>query len=178
MPKYTAFLRAINVGGHVVKMDELRAMFSALKFSNVETFIASGNVIFETKAAADERLERKIEKHLEAEFGYEVGTFVRSFDEIRAISEHQAFSSEMLKKAFAVHVGFMRGALGAGAIEQAKACACEADDFTVHGREVYWLTRVPTHESKFTQRFAKITGRAVTYRNLNTIQRLAKKYSH
>lgn len=178
MPKYTAFLRAINVGGHVVKMDELRVIFSALKFSNVETFIASGNVIFETKAAADEKLERKIEKHLEAELGYEVGTFVRSFDEIRAISEHQAFSSEMLKKAFAVHVGIMRSAMNAEAIQQAKVCASDADDFVVHGREVYWLTRVSTNESKFTRKFAKIVGPAVTYRNVNTIQRLAKKYSH
>lgn len=48
MTRYFAFLRAINVGGHVVKMDRLRQVFESLAFSNVETFIASGNVIFES----------------------------------------------------------------------------------------------------------------------------------
>ena len=50
MPRYVAFLRAINVGGHVVKMERLRALFEDLGFAKVETLIASGNVIFETRA--------------------------------------------------------------------------------------------------------------------------------
>ena len=52
MTRYFTFLRAINVGGHTVKMDVLRQLFESLGFSNVETFIASGNVIFEAKTAA------------------------------------------------------------------------------------------------------------------------------
>ena len=47
MHKYIAFLRAINVGGRIVKMDALRKIFSDMGFTSVETFIASGNVIFE-----------------------------------------------------------------------------------------------------------------------------------
>ena len=43
---YVALLRGINVGGRNVKMDRLREIFESLGFSNVETFIASGNVIF------------------------------------------------------------------------------------------------------------------------------------
>ena len=59
--KYAAFLRAINVGGHIVKMDRLRTLFEAAGFRGAETFIASGNVVFESsrKSAAD--LERAIE---------------------------------------------------------------------------------------------------------------------
>jgi len=45
--RYVALLRAINVGGHVVKMDVLRKHFTKLGFTNVETFIASGNVLFD-----------------------------------------------------------------------------------------------------------------------------------
>ena len=74
MPKYFAFLRAINVGGHTVKMDYLRALFEALGFANVETFIASGNVIFETKSKDTNALQREIEKHLHQALGYEVAT--------------------------------------------------------------------------------------------------------
>ena len=47
--KAIAFLRAVNVGGRVVKMDRLRALFEGEGFTGVETFIASGNVIFDSR---------------------------------------------------------------------------------------------------------------------------------
>ena len=50
--RYVALLRAVNVGGRTVKMDRLRTLFEELKLRNVETFIASGNVIFESTAGA------------------------------------------------------------------------------------------------------------------------------
>ena len=50
MPRFIAFLRAINVGGHNVTMKELRGLFEALGLKSVETFIASGNVIFESRS--------------------------------------------------------------------------------------------------------------------------------
>ena len=174
MARYIAFLRSINVGGHVLKMDTLRDLFTQLKFSNVETFIASGNVIFETKSAA---VEKKIEQHLEKALGYAVGTFVRSIEEVQAISVHPAFEPEAVKGAFAVHVAMMRRALTPAEIAQAKACLTDTDDCHFEGRELYWLCRIPTHESKFPNKFAKIAGSDLTYRNINTIVRLAKKYT-
>ena len=50
MPRCIAFLRAVNVGGRLVKMDALRSAFEALDLADVSTFIASGNVLFETRA--------------------------------------------------------------------------------------------------------------------------------
>ena len=52
--RYVAFLRGINVGGHRVSMADLRDVFTSLKFGNVDTFIASGNVIFDAPAALAE----------------------------------------------------------------------------------------------------------------------------
>lgn len=173
MAKYVAFLRAINVGGHIVKMGELRSLFEGLKFANVETFIASGNVIFDTSATPDQKLERKIEKHLEAALGYEVGVFVRSMEEIRAISVYQPFSQMGL----VLSVGFMRYALEAGVLEQVKTFASEVDDFHVHLRESYWLCQIRTSDSKFpVKKFEKVVGGAITWRKMNTIVRLAEKY--
>ncbi len=57
MTTYVALLRAVNVGGRVVKMDALRAMISTLKVSNVESFIASGNLLFEAESRSDQKLE-------------------------------------------------------------------------------------------------------------------------
>ena len=50
--RYVALLRAINVGGRTVKMDRLRVLFEEMKLQNVQTYIASGNVIFDSSAAA------------------------------------------------------------------------------------------------------------------------------
>jgi uncharacterized protein (DUF1697 family) len=170
--KYVALLKAINVGGHVVKMEILRALFADLRFSGVETFINSGNVIFETKAAGDRKLELKIEKKLEGALGYEVGTFVRSIEEIGAVSVYKPFSREGV----VLNVGFMHQPLQAGVVEEFTS---DVDDFHVHGREVYWLCQIRTSDSKFpAKRFEKAIGGAVTWRNMNTVVRLAAKYSH
>ena len=85
MQRYIAFLRAINVGGHTVKMDALRVLFESLGFINVETFIASGNVLFETPDGDPQEMETKIEACLRSALGYEVATFIRTRAELAAI---------------------------------------------------------------------------------------------
>jgi uncharacterized protein (DUF1697 family) len=75
-------LRAVNVGGRVVKMDRLRGLFEELGLQSVRSYIQSGNVFFETKAKDRAALTRKIERHLEAALGFEVAVFVRTLDEI------------------------------------------------------------------------------------------------
>jgi uncharacterized protein (DUF1697 family) len=87
MPRFIAFLRAINVGGHTVKMDGLRRIFESLGFSSVETFIASGNVIFETRRKNASALERKIASALDNALEYEVATFLRTDEEVVAIAQ-------------------------------------------------------------------------------------------
>src|SRR6266852_6181845 len=89
--KYFVFLRDINCGGHTVKMDHLRSLFEAMGFSNVETFIASGNVIFDSKSKSTKALESKIERALEDNLGYEVTTFIRSIAELAAVARYKPF---------------------------------------------------------------------------------------
>ena len=78
MPRLVAFLRAINVGGHTVTMDDLRRLFVKMDFDGVETFIASGNVVFESRPKGGAALEKKIEAALHKALGYEVKSFLRS----------------------------------------------------------------------------------------------------
>jgi hypothetical protein len=91
VPRHIAFLRAINVGGRIVKMDRLRALFSDMGFTGVETFIASGNVIFESRAGAA-ALEKRIQQQLERALGYAVVTFVRSPAEVARVARLEPFS--------------------------------------------------------------------------------------
>ncbi|MBI2680872.1 MAG: DUF1697 domain-containing protein [Candidatus Solibacter usitatus] len=177
MARYVAFLRAINVGGHIVKMDTLRDLFTAHGFSNVETFIASGNVIFESKSAADKKLELAIEKRLESALGYTVATFVRSVAEIAAISVYQPFSSAALKASRTLNIGFLREPLSPSALKALMSLKTPIDDFHVQGRELYWLCRKGQSESTFSNKvFERAIQGVSTFRNATTIARLAAKY--
>jgi uncharacterized protein (DUF1697 family) len=91
MIKYYAFLRGINVGGRVVKMDALTEMFVSLKLKNVKTFIQSGNVIFESAEKDPRTLAGKIEKKLLKELGYEVPALLRTDEELQALIKHNPF---------------------------------------------------------------------------------------
>jgi uncharacterized protein (DUF1697 family) len=90
--KYVAFLRAINVGGRVVKMEALRGHFEALGFADVDTFIASGNVIFES-AAEQASVKTTIEAHLRSSLGFEVATFVRTIAEVHEVAKHSVLNN-------------------------------------------------------------------------------------
>src|SRR5438309_5629838 len=85
VPRYIAFLRAINVGGRVIKMEELRRVFAAAGLTNVESFIASGNVLFDTRVTSEEALRKKVEVALAHELGYRVDTFLRKPEEVKRI---------------------------------------------------------------------------------------------
>jgi uncharacterized protein (DUF1697 family) len=180
MAKYVAFLRAINVGGHVVKMDYLRTLFEALGFTNVETFIASGNVIFDSKSANTGSLEKKIEKQLLKSLGYEVATFVRSIADVERIAGATPFSAaELRNNSNTLYVGFLAESPSEDARRELATCRNKLNDFAVTDREVYWLCRVVKFsETDFSgARLEKILKMKTTLRNVNTPQRIAAKYS-
>ena len=175
--RYVAFLRAINVGGHVVKMDALREHFESLRFRNVETFIASGNVIFQ--AGGDvASLEQEIEERLRKKLGYEVATFVRTPSELAAVVAQQPFGpDDPLDAGHALSVGFVKRAPDADAHVKLQAHASDVDEFRIIGREVFWLCRVRISDSKFTgARLEKLLGSPATFRNVTTVRKLAGKY--
>jgi uncharacterized protein (DUF1697 family) len=86
MTRYVAFLRGINVGGkRLIKMEDLRRVVESLGLKNVRTFIASGNVLFETSQTNRTALARKIEKKLLTAFGHDVPVALLTVDELKDI---------------------------------------------------------------------------------------------
>lgn len=179
MPKYIAFLRAINVGGRIVKMDQLKTLFEEMGFSNVETFIASGNVIFDTGSKNISSVERKIEKHLRKKLGYEVGTFIRTVTDLLKIAEYKPFSdNDLTAEGHTVYVGFLTESPVKEHVAALLALRTPADDFHVFGNEVYWLCRGRFSDSMFSgTKLEKCLKMSTTLRNSNTIRRLVAKYS-
>ncbi len=178
MPRTIAYLRAINVGGHTVKMDALRALFESLELANVETFIASGNVIFDAPARAIAAvLEARIEKHLLGALGYEVATFLRSASENAVSAAFEPFAAAQVAAAHNTYVAFLKTPATAAQKNAALAFKSAIDDFVINGRELYWLCTAPSMDSKFSAaRLEKALGAPVTMRNTNTVRKLAAKY--
>ena len=177
MPRYVAFLRAINVGGHTVRMEDLRANFEHLGLSRVETYIASGNVIFETRATGVPALERKIEDRLKAALGHEVATFLRTVEEVADIARHEAFPEAAIKTAGANCVGFLTQPLSREQAKLLTTFANSIDSFHLNGREIYWLSRVGQSESKFSNAvLEKALKIRATFRGIKTIRGLTAKF--
>jgi uncharacterized protein (DUF1697 family) len=177
MPRFIAFLRAVNVGGHTVKMNALRQHFESLGFSNVETFIASGNVIFESPSKKTKSLESNIENKLRDALGYEVAAFLRTDAELAEIAGYQPFRQSDLEAAAAFNIAFLKGTLADASAKKLLSLRTEIDDFHIHGREVYWLCKKKQSESTFSNAvLEKALGIKSTLRGGNTIQKMAAKY--
>ena len=173
MGRCIAFLRAVNVGGRTVKMAALRDEFEALGFTGVETFIASGNVIFETRARDLAALERKIETRLNGAFGFEIHTFLRTVEALGAITSHPAFDAAEVAAATAFVVGFLANAPDAEAQQTIDGFNTDIDRFHVHGRELYWLSRQRQSDSTFSNAvFERSLRMRSTFRGISTLQRL------
>ncbi|MEK6284404.1 MAG: DUF1697 domain-containing protein [Acidobacteriota bacterium] len=178
MTRYFAFLRAINVGGHVVKMDRLRQIFESLAFSNVETFIASGNVIFESTSKSVKTLEKKIENGLREELGYEVVTFIRTEPELVEIANYQPFSPSDFDAAVAFNIVFLSETPDERSKQGLMALRTQVDDLHLRGREIYWLGRTKQSESTISNTvFSKTLGQLATVRGANTVKKMAVKYA-
>jgi uncharacterized protein (DUF1697 family) len=111
MSRTFAFLRAVNAGGHTVTMARLRELFEKLGFRKVETFIASGNVIFDGGAAKEATLPRKIEEHLQAALGYAVISFLRTDRELAALVKGCPFDEAEVAAANALNVALLQAPL-------------------------------------------------------------------
>jgi len=177
MPRYVAFLRAINVGSHVVKMDRLRALFIEMGYTDVETFIASGNVAFTATARSGASLEPLIASALERALGFEAATFVRSLKELREIADYQPFPETAVRAPGAsLYVGFLAEPLSPAAAKALLAMKTRSDDLLARGREIYWLGRRGFAEAEFSPGVMETKLRTqATFRNSTTIRKMAAK---
>jgi len=161
VPHYAAFLRALNVGGtSVIKMDELRRQFEKLGFTNVQTVLASGNVLFDAKgpaAAATKAI---------ASLGYT--PCVRTGAEVRRIAEYDPFDG---KDPDQLYIAFLDKKPAPDAVK--RLLASGPDQFHVDGLEAYWLRPRDASQLPSGNVFEKILGVKSTMRGVKTIRRIA-----
>lgn len=177
MPRYVAFLRGINVGKRRPAMSQLREFFEACGFDAVETFIASGNVVFSSKSGATGKLEAQIARRLEASLGYRVDTFVRTLAEVAALGKEKLFADDD-EEGVTIHVGFLQEPLAPEVARKLAAIRTADDEFRVRGRDYYWLCRVRASDSKVwgLPEMRALRLPTSSMRNLTTIRKLVAKH--
>lgn len=177
MARFVAFLRAINVGGRTVKMDHLRRLFAGMGFANVETFIASGNVIFDAAATDTAALERRIEAGLQDALGYRVDTFIRTPAELVGIAAVWPFGEDERAAPHTLFIAFLGATPDEASQERLLVFSTAVDAFHIDGREAYWLRRDAVGESSFAGgALEKALGMPATVRNGRTVGKIAGKY--
>jgi uncharacterized protein (DUF1697 family) len=178
MSRQIAFLRAINVGGRRLKMETLREILTGMGLGGVETFIASGNAVFDAPADPPDAVEAAIEEALRAALGFEVETLVRTDRELREIAASAPFPPEEIAvETNSLYVTFLRGAPDAAARESVRAMSNPVDELRVHGRELYWLRRRAVGDSMLDDKaLGRVLAMPGTNRNMTTVRRMVERY--
>ena len=174
MMVYVALLRGINVGGNnLIKMDALRAAFEVLGFTDVKTYIASGNVVFNGQGAKAE-LTKKLENHLKKTFAYEAKLVVISSKDLAlAVAEApKGFGSAPAK--YNYDVIFVKAPLTTKAARKDIEIAEGVDDVAI-GKHALYFRRLIAQKTR--SRLSKIVGKkalyaSITIRNWNTTTKL------
>lgn len=170
MTRYAAFLRGVNLGKRTVRSAELKAAFEGMGFTGVKTLLASGNVLFDAKAARG--LKNRIETGLQQQFGFAIGTVLRSVDELRKMAAADPYGGVVANDAAALHVTLFDQPIPAG-FRQA-GIAGDFDVPTVTEREIFLIvhrkpdgTYLGSSGLDTEKRLPR--GTLVTTRNWNTI---------
>jgi uncharacterized protein (DUF1697 family) len=171
---YVALLRGINVGGNtLIKMADLRECVSALGHESVSTYIASGNVIFESRERSGSRLGQQLERAIEKHFALPVRVVVRSARELHRIAD--GIPREWLDAPeLRVTVAFLLRGNDARAIARTLKPKPGIDEVVTAPGALIWAIR----RDALTRTGLKLVGTPVykqmTLRNLNTTLKLAE----
>jgi uncharacterized protein (DUF1697 family) len=168
MTTYIALLRAVNVGGTgKLPMADLKAMCTDAGFTRVETYIASGNVVFVTKAAAP-KVKSELEKRLRDYVGKSVGVLIRTADEMQAVLKANPFPKAPPNHAYTI---FLDEPPPRDAFD--RATGVNGEEMRLGKREIYVHYANGMGRSKLKIPAAK----SGTARNINTVAKLAEMAS-
>ena len=169
--KYAVLLRGLNVGGkNKLPMKELAALFAAAGCRNVETYIQSGNVVFEAPASIAKQAPRAIAHAIEHRFGYRVPLILRSGRELaQVVAENPFLRQGVAEKE--LHVYFLADRPAAAELDAKRSAP---DEFILSGQHIYLRLPNGMGRSKLTNAYFDSKLKTVsTARNWATVLHLA-----
>jgi uncharacterized protein (DUF1697 family) len=177
MPTYIVLLRAVNVGGTgKLPMADFRKMLADLGYRNIETYIQSGNAVFDAPGPAP-RVARVIAAALEKQMGVPAGVLIRTHEDLQRVIAANPFAAEAAVDGARVHAVFLSAAPAASAAAGLERIVTQSpqrnDRYHVAGDTLYLHLPDGAAETKFTARSVdRILGGTGTARNWNTVLKL------
>jgi uncharacterized protein (DUF1697 family) len=174
MNTYISMLRGINVSGQKkIRMADLQKLFETSGLANVQTYLQSGNVVFDSPEPDTARLRERIEAQIEAAFGYQVSVFIRDAEDFRRIIAGNPFLSQRNEDPDKLHVTFLNRAPSPAAWDASKAPESETDEFARGEKEIYLFCPNGYGRSKLSNSFfERKLGMPATTRNWRTVNAL------
>lgn len=174
MKQFISLLRGINVSGQKkIKMEELRQAYAALGFTDVQTYVQSGNVIFESDEEDASKLAVSIEAQIEGRFGYAVSVFIRDARDFQRLLDNNPFLQGRSEDPARLYVTFLQRAPGVTESSQLSVPAGDPGEFAVAQRDVYLFCPNGYGTTKLSNNFfERKLGQPATTRNWNTVNAL------
>jgi uncharacterized protein (DUF1697 family) len=177
MPRYAAFLRGINISNRRVGKTDLRLHLEWLGLEEVGIFRASGNVVFTAGREQPAKLTARIEDGLASRLGFEVVTYLRTADEVRAIARRRPFPRAVVERSKGrFQVAFLLRRPPAKARKGVLALATDDDRLAFGERELYWLPSGGTMQSGLNLRTVEKLFGPMTLRTMGTVEQIAAKH--
>jgi uncharacterized protein (DUF1697 family) len=177
MARYISILRGINVGGkNKIQMNGLKSLYENLKFTNVVTYIQSGNIIFETDSnPATKYFSKLIEEAIYEHYKFSVPVIIRSLEEMKNVILTNPFIAERAINIEKLHVTFLSEVPESYLVSNIKSLIFLPDRFKIIEREVYLYCPNGYGTTKLNNSFfeSKLKITAST-RNWNTINKLVE----
>jgi len=170
--KYAAFLRGINVGGIVLKMEDVKSIFTGLEFRDIQTYIQSGNIVFKSSETKTAHLEKRIHESILSKFNLDIVTFVKTQEQMLSIISNSPFGKNFDEKR--LYVTFLAAIPSEGNLAEIKAIRSDQEKFLPSKDIIYSFYGNGYGKSKYTNNyFEKILDVSATTRNWNTISRIS-----
>jgi len=135
MQTYISMLRGINVSGQKkIRMADLKSMYETLGFGNIQTYVQSGNVVFESDEEDLEKLRQSIEAQIEKTFGFSVPVLIRSADDFDRIIQEHPFAQEETNR---VLVTFLYERPAQSKRDELSQYEDKVDQFTLGEQEIF-----------------------------------------
>jgi uncharacterized protein (DUF1697 family) len=171
MPRFVALLRSVNVAGRSLGMARLRDVLSDAGFSDVTTYIQSGNVVFTSASRSASTAATRAESAIKEAFSVDVPVLVRTRSELQRVVDRQPFAKRHDPKS--LHVTFLTEPAAAARVRAIDRTRYLPDEFDVDAREVYIACPSGYGRTKLNNTFFERALQTVaTTRNWNTVQKL------
>jgi uncharacterized protein (DUF1697 family) len=176
--KYCGFLRGINVGGNVlIKMADLKKVFEKMGFKNVQTLLASGNIVFESEQSDRKKLTDEIEMELKKKFKKDIKIILRSRDDLKKLQKAEPFKSIKITPDIRRYITFLPEKTNAKEITI--PYSSEKGEFRIiESTPLEVFSVIDLSKGKGTVDYMKFLekefGSKITTRNWNTIEKVLK----